>query len=257
MSRKEGRRGLASIEESVNTSIQQLEGYIRKYRGRLITATRNNRDNISSNRTKMTRKQNKKKKKWEEKQLYGHFKQQTSKVSNEKTWTWLRKGSPKKETESLLIAVQSNAVRTKTRQQNSRYRLCGDRDETINHIKSECSKRALKEYKTTHDWVVKVIKRELCKKLKFDYTNKWYLDNPQSAFENEPHKLLWDFEIQTDHLISARRTDLVIVNKKKKKKKRKKKRKKRRKKKKRNCRIVDFAVPADHRVKLKESKKRD
>ena len=27
-------------------------------------------------------------------------------------------------------------------QQNSRYRLCGDRDETINHIISECSKLA-------------------------------------------------------------------------------------------------------------------
>ena len=40
----------------------------------------------------------------------------------------------------------------------------------------------------------------------------------------------------------------MIVNKKKKKKK---------KRKKRTCRIVNFAVPADHRVKLKESKKRD
>ena len=29
------------------------------------------------------------------------------------------------------------------------------------------------------------------------------------------HKLLWDFEIQTDHLISARRPDLIIINKKK------------------------------------------
>ena len=33
--------------------------------------------------------------------------------------------------------------------------------------------------------------------------------------ENETHKFLWDFEIQTDHLISARRQDLVIVNEKK------------------------------------------
>ena len=32
---------------------------------------------------------------------------------------------------------------------------------------------------------------------------------------NETHKLLWDFEIQTDHLISARRLDLIIVNNKK------------------------------------------
>ena len=28
------------------------------------------------------------------------------------------------------------------------------------------------------------------------------------------HKILWDFEIQTDRLIPARRPDLVIINKK-------------------------------------------
>ena len=39
--------------------------------------------------------------------------------------------------------------------------------------------------------------------------------NPESAMENEMHKLFWDFEIQTDNLISARRPDLVIINKKK------------------------------------------
>ena len=36
--------------------------------------------------------------------------------------------------------------------------------------------------------------------------------NPESALKNEIHKILWDFEIQTDHLISARQTNLVIVN---------------------------------------------
>ena len=53
-----------------------------------------------------------------------------------------------KETESLLIAVQNNAISTnhmkatidKT-QQNSKCRLWGDRDEATNHI-SECSKLA-------------------------------------------------------------------------------------------------------------------
>ena len=33
--------------------------------------------------------------------------------------------------------------------------------------------------------------------------------------ENETHKLLWDFETQANHLISARRPDLMIINKKK------------------------------------------
>ena len=66
------------------------------------------------------------------------------------------------------------------------------------------------------------------------------MHNQESVPENETHKR-WDFEIQTDHQISARRPDLIIINKKKK----------------RTCGIVDFAVPAEHRVKLKECEKRD
>ena len=66
------------------------------------------------------------------------------------------------------------------------------------------------------------------------------MHNSEPILENESQKILWNFEIQTNHLISARQPDLVII-----------------KKKKGTCRIVDFAVPADHRVKLKESEKRD
>ena len=85
-----------------------------------------------------------------QKQLYGRFKQLTSDISQEKKWTLLRKGILKRETDSLLTAAQKKtAIRTnhiKARidktQQNSRCRLCGDRDETINHILNECSKLA-------------------------------------------------------------------------------------------------------------------
>ena len=66
------------------------------------------------------------------------------------------------------------------------------------------------------------------------------MHNPASVPENDTHKLLWDFDIQMDHLISARRPDLIIINKKK-----------------RTCKIVDFAVRPDHRLKLKESEKKD
>ena len=99
---------------------------------------------------------------------------------------------------------------------------------------------AQKEYKTWHNWAGKVIHWKLWKKLKFDHTAKWYMHKSESVRENEMHKVLWDFEIQTDHLISARQLDLVIINKKK-----------------RTSRIVDVAVPTDHRVKLKENKKKD
>ena len=40
------------------------------------------------------------------------------------------------------------------------------------------------------------------------------MHNPESVLENEIHINLREFEIQTDHLISARRPDLEKVNKK-------------------------------------------
>ena len=57
----------------------------------------------------------------------------------------------------------------------------------------------------------------MCKIFKFDHTNKWYMHNAAPVLENATHKLLWDVNIQTDHLIPARRPDLIIINKKKKK----------------------------------------
>ena len=69
VSRKEGGRGLASIEDSVVASIQRLEDYIQKHDGGLITVTRNDNDNTMDNRMTITKKQ-----KWEGKQFYGRFK---------------------------------------------------------------------------------------------------------------------------------------------------------------------------------------
>ncbi len=41
---------------------------------------------------------------------------QTTDIIHEKTWTGLRKGNLKRETESLLIAVQNNAIRNMSEQ---------------------------------------------------------------------------------------------------------------------------------------------
>ena len=58
VSRKEGGKGVASIEDSVDASIQQLEDNIEKRTGRL-TATINNTDNIRIHRTEIARKNGK------------------------------------------------------------------------------------------------------------------------------------------------------------------------------------------------------
>ena len=85
----------------------------------------------------------------------------------------------------------------------------------INYIVSEYSKFAQKEYKTKHNRAGKMIHWELCKKLKFNQIFKWYIRKSEFVIQNEMHKILCDFEIKTDHLISARRPDLVIIKKKK------------------------------------------
>ena len=82
--------------------------------------------------------------------------------------------------------------------------------------------------------LIMMIHWEMSKKFKFDNTNKWYMHNPASVLENDTYNLLWDFDL-------ARRQDLIIINTHKK----------------RICKIVDFAVQADNRIKLKECEKKD
>ena len=76
--RKEGGRGLSSIEDNTDTSVQRYEDYIEKSAGRLITVTRSDTDSSKTNRMTITRKQ-----KWEEKQFYGRFKRLINNISQE------------------------------------------------------------------------------------------------------------------------------------------------------------------------------
>ena len=63
------------------------------------------------------------------------------------------------------------------------------------------------------------------------------MHKPASVLKNTTYEFLWDFNIQTDHLISARWADLIIINNKKRESQ--------------NC------VLCCHRVKFKENEKND
>ena len=68
------------------------------------------------------------------------------------------------------------------------------------------------------------------------------MHSPKTILHYEIYKFLRDSSIQTDHPISARQTDQMIVQKKKKKGIKG---------------IVNFAIPTDHKIILKESEKDD
>ena len=79
---------------------------------------------------------------------------------------------------------------------------------------------------------------EWCKKLKYDQTIQWYMHKPEFVQKDEAHKILSDFEMQTDHVIPARRPDLVMDNKK-------------------ENQLKSGLFPINHRVKIKENEKID
>ena len=65
-------------------------------------------------------------------------------------------------------------------------------------------------------------------KLGFNRAKIWYEHEPESLVENKNFKILWNFTIQCDHMIEARRSDIVVI---------------------------DEAIPEDTRVCDKEQKK--
>ena len=86
---------------------------------------------------------------WTEKPMNGQYHRQTQEHTPSETWKLLTRGSPKRETESLIIAAQDQALRTNYRKakiekstNDARCRLCQSRDETVYHLVNECSKIA-------------------------------------------------------------------------------------------------------------------
>ena len=244
--RKEGGRGLISTEDCVELAIRGLEVYVHGSEERLIQAAKG--DKIDGLETASISKRSKKEKRledWEEKALHRRYLRQTKQARSDQCWARLQNGDLKRETESLIVAAQNQSIRTnlvkakidKT-QGDSLCRVCRKVDESIDHIASGCSNPTQKEYKRRHDNLAKIVHWKLARKCNFEAGDKWYEHEPESVLENEDHKILWDFSIQTDHVIEARRPDFVVVDKKE-----------------RSCKIIDFAVPGDSRIEEKEKGK--
>ena len=69
--------------------------------------------------------------------------------------------------------------------------------------------------------------------------NKWYMHNPAFVLENDAHKLLMGL-LHADRSPNLGQKTRPYINQQKKENK-----------------IVDFAIPADHRIKRKECEKKD
>ena len=128
-------------------------------------------------------------------------------------------------------ALRTNAIKAKIgkSQTDLGCRLC--KKVAISHLVCECEKLAQKEYKRRHNKLALALHWDLSRKYDFECGSKWYEHVPEGVLESADVKILWDFTIQTDHVIQARRPDIVVVDKKA-----------------GTCQIIDVAVPGYRRI---------
>ena len=91
--------------------------------------------------------------------------------------------------------------------------MCGQKGETIDPIISECKCLAQKEYKRGHDNIARLVHGALGCKYDLRRSEKWYDHQPDGVVKSERCKILWDMNIQCDHVIEARRPDIAVVEK--------------------------------------------
>ena len=159
--RKEGGRGLMSVEHCVREEENSLGFYVvnseeNLIRGVSAAETINTEDVLTSGEFKNQRAEELKQN-WTEKKMYGQFvSEMPENVDNDKTWQWLSKCDLKIGTEAFLCAAQEQAIRTnyvkhhidKT-SESPLCRLCGKKGESVQHLVCGCEKLAQKEYETT------------------------------------------------------------------------------------------------------------
>ena len=121
-------------EEGLLTAARKLDGDYEQHLGMIerVKEFKERRRNEQSNVLK-------------QKKLHGQFLNQIEEFAGEEKWVWLRNRSIKRETESLIMAAQEQAIRTNTikakidkTQAESKFRLCGKVDERVRHIVCKC-----------------------------------------------------------------------------------------------------------------------
>ncbi|XP_067933124.1 uncharacterized protein [Watersipora subatra] len=141
--RDQGGRGLMSVEETVNYECYSLKKYTEgspvefiRTAGKIINTNSEDGRQDYRNHQKTERKQN-----WHDKLRNGQHLKQTEDQAAKETWQWMKKGCLKRETESLIIAAQDQALRTNYRKakiekstNDPKCRLCKQKDETVSHI---------------------------------------------------------------------------------------------------------------------------
>jgi len=231
--RKEGGKGLISVEDCVKMERANLKSYVSESEEWLLkeVAAMKLVKSVESGADYKKRIDAERKESLRSKPLHGKFFNiieglaEEGKVDLDRSWQWLKAGYLTKSTEGFIMAAQEQALRTKgikasidkVEGENGLCRLCGKAQESVQHIVSSCGELAKKQYLIRHDKMGSRIHWELCRKYGIKCEDKWFNHVPSTVCSNENGniELFWNKEI--DLGVQEKRPDVIVVDKEQKK----------------------------------------
>ena len=117
-------------------------------------------------------------------------------------------------------------------------RICGQFQETIDHIVAGCPQLTKTEYLHRHNKAATYLHWNICNEMNIDTNEKWCKHEPQTVTEKDNITILWDMPIQTDHEMKSNRPDIVIKNKLEK-----------------GCLLIDMSIPTEKNPSVKVTEK--
>ena len=178
------------------------------------------------------------------KELHGKILGEMKEVRTERKWQWLKSGLVSKSIEGLICATQGQALRTRwlrakiaKEDMSTKCRICGKQMETTVHLVAGCEVLTKEGYKRRHDRVGLKVYWEVCRKYEIDCAEKWYNEAPDAVRTSKDGKkeILWDRKKETMVKLDSALQDLVLSDREKK-----------------ECIVVDFSVPWNKNVFIKE-----
>ena len=184
MKRKEGGRGLISVEECVRLEEKGLCEYVKASKEWMLKEVVQMdgvlKEQEESRDDYRERKERERKEGLDEKVFHGKFFRDTKEVADARSRNWVSGGYMAVGTERYIFAAQEQALGTRWAR-NIRYkedvdpmcRVCGKYLETVNHLASGCGELAKKMYVTRHDRMGRRVHWELCKKYGIECAGRW------------------------------------------------------------------------------------
>ena len=165
--RQTGGRGLLQVKQTVEEEKRAINDYIKNStENYLKEVTKEEILKVQETKKEYHKQEtNTRKERWQGKTLHGQYiKDIEGKVDCDNTWNWLTNGELKKATEGFIMAAQDQALRTNAINTNidktandSKCRLCKEKEETVDHQVRACSKIAQTDYKDTHNKVASML----------------------------------------------------------------------------------------------------